>query len=241
MSGMILCRSEYSKVPYYIDGADINVYSIEEISYFLYHDIYLVGADFFKDELFVFIEKNIKEPELAQRLMILKNKGAQLSELVLTVLRYVDFYTEDEIAELGDLIEKLDTQNPRERLKARADNYLQNERYNSAISCYEEIVYDKTDDTLGADFYAKVWNNMGTAYAGLFNYETAHKCFAKAFELGGLDDAMKNAGLAWKLLNGEDTTIADELGIQPSGEAASRQDKGQRIAEWHEEYLKYIR
>lgn len=46
MSGMILCRSEYSKVPYYIEGADVNVYSIEEISYFLYNDIYLVGADF---------------------------------------------------------------------------------------------------------------------------------------------------------------------------------------------------
>ena len=78
MSGMILCRSEYSKVPYYIEGADINVHSIEEISYFLYHDIYLVGADFFRDELFTFIEKNIKEPELAQRLVTLKNKGAQL-------------------------------------------------------------------------------------------------------------------------------------------------------------------
>ena len=47
MGGMILCRSEYSKIPYYIEGADINVYSIEEISYFLYNDIYLVGADFF--------------------------------------------------------------------------------------------------------------------------------------------------------------------------------------------------
>ena len=69
MSGMILCRSEYSKVPYYIEGADINVLSIVEISYFLYHDIYLVGADFFRDELFTFIEKNIKEPELAQRLV----------------------------------------------------------------------------------------------------------------------------------------------------------------------------
>ena len=68
MSGMILCRSEYSKVPYYIEGVDVNVYSIEEISYFLYNDIYLVGADFFCEDLFVFIERNIKEPELAQRL-----------------------------------------------------------------------------------------------------------------------------------------------------------------------------
>ncbi len=241
MSGMILCRSEYSKVPYYIEGADINVCSIEEISYFLYHDIYLVGADFFREELFTFIEKNIKEPELAQRLRMLQGKGAQLSELVLTVLRYVDFYTEDEIAELGDLISRLDTQNPLERLKARADNYLQNERYNSAINCYEDIVYGRRDETLGDEFYGGTWNNMGIAYAGLFNYETAHRCFAKAFELGGSDDAMKNAGLAWKLLNGEYGELNEAVKKLPSYEDVSLSDKGQLISGWHEQYLRYIR
>ena len=172
--------------------------------------------------------------------MTLKNKGAQLSELVLTVLRYVDFYTEDEISGLGDLIGKLDTQNPFERLKARADNYLQNERYNSAINCYEEIVYGSKDETLGDAFYGGIWNNMGIAYAGLFNYETAHRCFAKAFELSGSDDAMKNAGIAWKLLNGEYGELTEAVRELPAYEDASGQDKGQLISGWHEEYLRYF-
>ena len=84
MGGMILCRSEYSKIPYYIEGADINVYSIEEISYFLYNDIYLVGADFFCEDLFGFIEKNIREPELALRLRSQKKRHSCRSLFLLS-------------------------------------------------------------------------------------------------------------------------------------------------------------
>ena len=191
MSGMILCRSEYSKRPYYIEGAGVNVYSIEEISYFLYHDIYLVGADFFCEELFVFIERDIKEPGLAKRLRYLKEQKAGLSELVLTILRYVDFYSEEEIAQLGSLIERLDTQNVWERLKARADNYLSNRRYNSAISNYEEIIYGRHDSSLGEEFYGNVWHNMGTAYAGMYDFTMACECFRQAIELNHNEATIK--------------------------------------------------
>ena len=191
MSGMILCRSEYSKRPYYIEGAGVNVYSIEEISYFLYHDIYLVGADFFCEELFVFIERDIKEPGLAKRLRYLKEQKAGLSELVLTILRYVDFYSEEEIAQLGSLIERLDTQNVWERLKARADNNLSNRRYNSAISNYEEIIYGRHDSSLGEEFYGNVWHNMGTAYAGMYDFTMACECFRQAMELNHNEATIK--------------------------------------------------
>lgn len=191
MSGMILCRSEYSKRPYHIEGAGVNVYSIEEISYFLYHDIYLVGADFFCEGFFTFIERDIKEPELATRLRFLKEQKAGLSELVLTILRYVDFYSEEEIAQLGSLIERLDTQNVWERLKARADNYLSTGRYNSAIVNYEDIVHGKHDASLGEVFYGNVWHNMGVAYAEMFDYIMAAECFRQAMELNHDDATIK--------------------------------------------------
>lgn len=200
MSGMILCRSEYSKRPYYIEGAGVNVYSIEEISYFLFHDIYLVGADFFCEELFTFIERDIKEPELAKRLRFLKEQKAGLSELVLTILRYVDFYSEEEIAQLGSLIERLDTQNVWERLKARADNYLANRRYNSAISNYEDIIYGKHDSSLSEEFYGNVWHNMGVAYAGMYDFTTASECFRQAMELNHNDVTIKSYYFAMQFI-----------------------------------------
>ncbi len=191
MSGMILCRSEYSKRPYYIAAIAANIYSIEEMCYFLYNDIYLVGSDFFCEELFCFIERDIKEPELAKHLRFLKEQKAGLAELVLTILRYVDYYSEKEIEDLGNLIEKLDTQNVWIRLKARADSYLSSRRYNRAISNYEDIIYDKQTKELADDFYGDVWHNMGVAYARMFNFSEASKCFYQAYELNHSEESQK--------------------------------------------------
>jgi tetratricopeptide (TPR) repeat protein len=235
MSGMILCRSEYSKVPYYIEGADVNVYSIEEISYFLYNDIYLVGADFFCEDLFVFIERSIKEPELAQRLRNLKERHAQLSELVLTVLGYVDFYSDREIEKIKELLERLDTQNPLERMKARADSYLKNKRYLRALNCYGNIVSGKPREIMPEDrvFWGNVLHNMGNAYVQMFDFEAAGACFEKAYELNGNEASEKCRQLAYELA---------KLSIDGQVDAAeSLKDCEALAAEWKQEYLEYIR
>ena len=219
MSGMILCRSEYSKVPYYIEGADVNVYSIEEISYFLYNDIYLVGADFFCEDLFVFIERSIKEPELAQRLRNLKERHAQLSELVLTVLGYVDFYSDRAL----------------ERMKARADSYLKNKRYLRALNCYGNIVSGKPREIMPEDrvFWGNVLHNMGNAYAQLFDFEAAGACFEKAYELNENEASEKCRQMAYELA---------KLSIDGQVDAAeSLKDCEALAAEWKQEYLEYIR
>lgn len=235
MSAIILCRSEYSKVPYYIEGADINVYSIEEISYFLYHDIYLVGADFFCEDLFVFIEKNIKEPELAQRLRSLKERRAELSELVLTVLGYVDFYSEKEISQIKELLERLDTQNPLERLKARADSYLKNGRYVRALSCYESIIAACARKETDRIFLGNVWHNMGTAYAEMFSFEAACRCFDEAYGLNENEQSRDNALKAQKLLETEPEEKTDDAVRAYTG------GDTQLIGKWKKEYLGYIR
>lgn len=238
MGGMILCRSEYSKIPYYIEGADINVYSIEEISYFLYNDIYLVGADFFCEDLFGFIEKNIREPELALRLRSLKEKKAQLSELVLTVLGYVDFYSDKEISKIKGLLEKLDTQDPLERMKARADNYLANGRYRRALTYYENIIAAKPDEAEINDrvFFGNVMHNMGTVYARMFEFNDAAECFKSAYELNDNEESLESEKMAKQL---EKLTLK-ELSDSKAAFGGTDELKTQ-LHEWKNEYLRYTR
>ena len=59
MSGLILC-SRKSDIPYKIPDASINIYSIEELSYYLYNNAYFLDENFFSDELIDYIEKNLK-------------------------------------------------------------------------------------------------------------------------------------------------------------------------------------
>ena len=42
MSGYILCKTPMASVPYYIKNVGTNIYSIEELCYYLYQNLYLV-------------------------------------------------------------------------------------------------------------------------------------------------------------------------------------------------------
>lgn len=189
MAGFILCRTEYAKRPYYINNMAINIFSLEELCYYIYNNIYLVGTDLFDDGLIDFINHELGDEQLAKQLEFLVSQNAGLSELVLTMLRYVDYYSEREIEALKSTIDKLDTQNVSERLKSRADNFLSNNRFGSAIRNYETILYGKRDAAQKDAFYGDVWHNMGVAYALAFEFEEAKRCFGNAFALNKREES----------------------------------------------------
>ena len=43
MGSLILCRSAVAKHPYYVPELGIRIYSGEELSYFIYHNLMLPG------------------------------------------------------------------------------------------------------------------------------------------------------------------------------------------------------
>ena len=201
MAGLILCRTRYAQRPYYISNMGVNIYSLEELCYYIYNNIYLIGTDLFDEGLTDYISGELGEKELAEQLEFLITENAGLSELVMTVLRYVDYYSEEEIDALAGTIESLDTQNASERLKLRADNFLSNKRYSNAVHNYEIIVYGQKDINLSDDFYGNVWHNMGVAYAGMFEFGDAVQCFKRAYALNGNDESLK-ASFAAEYLSG---------------------------------------
>lgn len=270
MAGLILCRTRYAQRPYYISNMGVNIYSLEELCYYIYNNIYLIGTDLFDEGLTDYISGELGEKELAEQLEFLITENAGLSELVMTVLRYVDYYSEEEIDALAGTIESLDTQNASERLKLRADNFLSNKRYSNAVHNYEIIVYGQKDINLSDDFYGNVWHNMGVAYAGMFEFGDAVQCFKRAYALNGNDESLK-ASFAAEYLSGrkrpadsedeqsyaayrEIETIMDhapeEAGYEAVKKAFELRDNGQAdeynavvndiIDNWKFEYRNYI-
>lgn len=53
MSGYILCQVNGQKNPYYISNISTNIYSIEELCYYLYHNIYLLDETIINEQLLV--------------------------------------------------------------------------------------------------------------------------------------------------------------------------------------------
>ena len=44
MSGYILCQTKKADKPFFVESINTNIYSLEELCYFLYHNLYLVDS-----------------------------------------------------------------------------------------------------------------------------------------------------------------------------------------------------
>ena len=66
MGKIILCRGQRTDKPYATPQTDIKLYSAEELCYYIYNNIYLIGQDLIDDNLIQFLQ-DAGEGELAAR------------------------------------------------------------------------------------------------------------------------------------------------------------------------------
>ena len=203
MSSLILCRTKEAVRPYHIRDMGVRIYTLEELCYLVYNNIYVISKDFFSDSLINFIGEETGEVKLSARLKQLKDNGGSLTEMVITLFMYVDYYTVDEIEAIKEVLSTLNSQSVCERIKTRGDTYLENSCFYSAIRNYEKILDSPVDTTLPAYFYAKVYHNMGVAYARLFIYDQAESYFNQAYKISQHDESKKCAIAARRMALGD--------------------------------------
>ena len=63
MSGYILCQTKRAKLPYFIENISTNVYSIEELCYYLYHNLYLIDQTIMNEGLCSWIQEELELPD----------------------------------------------------------------------------------------------------------------------------------------------------------------------------------
>ena len=60
MGELFICNEPIAALPYYIEGISWNVYSLEELCYYLENNTYLLENDFMNEELCTWIGKELK-------------------------------------------------------------------------------------------------------------------------------------------------------------------------------------
>jgi tetratricopeptide (TPR) repeat protein len=184
MSGFLLCTN-HSDVPYYLNDIDKNIYSLEEIGYYLYNHVYLVDESFFSEELISYIEEELNLKLVADGIRQAKEQRAGLSALISYVVNATSYFSAEELVQLQKELELLGQKTGVERLKAKGDILLSNGKYRRAFTCYETILKKRWDSTLGNGFYGNVYNNLGIVCANMFKYKDAGECFRQAYKLTG--------------------------------------------------------
>lgn len=104
MGLVAVCKYQRTKTPFFVEQAGLNLYSLEELSYFLYHNICLADRRLFDERLSRWLREEFGCTKLAEQIEKRKTSGAGIQDLVLPVVEAGGFFSGQEIAELLSLI-----------------------------------------------------------------------------------------------------------------------------------------
>lgn len=185
MGELILCKKPIAATPYYMEEVSCNLYSLEELSYYICQNVYLLHSNFATNELCHWIGRELGYHSLEHQLLELITKGAPLHIFVGCILSASGYLTPQEMKEVLALIASFENKSEEECKKMRGDRLLEKQRVIDAIYEYEHLINEVGFTKINPSIQGDVWHNLGTAYARLFFFQQAKECFLKAYEKNG--------------------------------------------------------
>ena len=179
MGELILCKRPIAATPYFIDELSLNIYSLEELSYYVSHNVYLLNSSFCNTDLCRWIGSELGMKELESELLHLIQENTPLHIFVGHILTACGYLTASEIKQLMDVITTFENKSEAECKKIRGDRLMEKNRLVDAIYEYENILDGELE--MSKSLEGDVHHNLGTAYARLFFFREAANCFEKAY------------------------------------------------------------
>lgn len=199
MGTVKICVHKMAKNPYFVEATGTHLYSIEELSYYLCENIYLVDDRIVGEKLYLWLEKELGLEALGEKLRNGRDSGNHVYNQVMTILNASEYYSEAELQALSEKIKEISALQTQERMKYKADELAENKKYWAAISEYERLLSIRQNTKLTVEFYAKVWNNLAGCYARLFLFEKAAACYESAYQFQKIVEYKEKAYYARKL------------------------------------------
>lgn len=227
MGELILCSRMLAALPYYIDEASLNVYSLEELSYYIMHNVYLLEADFMNEELCTWIEREGKQKDMAEQLREILRRDGTLLEFVTCILTGTGYCDREQIKQVTSALAGLMNKSEYECRKIRADRYAACGRYASAIGEYRRLL--ATEGEKNEILVGNVWHNMGMAYARLFLFPEAADCFFRAYQKNANPESVRECLYAYRCMRDEKGFIKAAELCRLTGEEAA--EIGGRLSE----------
>lgn len=127
MGELLLCHETIAALPYYIEETGINIYSMEELSYYISGNVYLLDHSFMCESLCTWVEKQMHRVELAQKLRENIRTEGKLSDFVFAILQDTAYCTMKEMQEIVFAVRQMEQKSDFERDKIRADQLMEKE------------------------------------------------------------------------------------------------------------------
>ena len=147
MSGYILCQVKRAKLPYYIENISTNIYSIEELCFYFYHNIYLLDSTILNEELCFWIRDQLGLKKLAENLYKhLDDDEMKVGDFILPVFKEISYLSLEEFRRLNQQIRQLANEPEVLRQKRKGDYLMEHGKYVNAIKVYQRALRREAED-----------------------------------------------------------------------------------------------
>ena len=197
MSGYILCQVKKAEKPFYIENISTNIYSIEELCYYLYNNLYLVDRSLISNKLCTWLDEELKLPKLAAKLRPFIGKEAGLEEILYPIFKEINYLAYEELRILNGRIERRNKESEEIREKRKGDALMENRMYVNAIRVYQKLL-EKDSREISREMRERILHNQGCAYSYLFQMDKALDCFFAAWKENQSEKALKIYLLAYR-------------------------------------------
>lgn len=180
MGELLLCKSQMAEHPFYIESGSCNVYSVEELCYFMEQYTYLLDNDFMSAALCNWIEQEQGLEALANKLRRIRMENGSLEDFVFAIEQEVSYASPQVLTEMKQEFFRFEEKPDLERKKLRIDQMVQKKKYCAAIEAYHQLLL--AQEELDGILLGSIWHNLGTAYARMFLFQEASLCYRTAYE-----------------------------------------------------------
>ncbi len=188
---LILCRQEPVKHPFYFESLGIRLYSSQELCYVIYNNPLLVLEGFVDKNLIEFIRDDLDMDFLAEKLEKWQLSGEDGDELLALILHECDYCHAAEVKRFRQQVLAYRSLPAAEFLKAKADYLFSRKQYGKAVAEYQKIMDLPKANHVDNALQAKIYNNLGAAYARLFMTDKSCQAYQKSFDLVKSSEVLK--------------------------------------------------
>lgn len=191
MGKLILCSGKRTDRPYVLPDTGYRIYSIEELCYYIYNNIYSIDETLFSDSLIDWIGRELSLKSRAEKIEEAMKRHADYKTLLAVVLCSCDYYTKDEIKKLLVAADEIRTMPPARRRYIKANSFLKRKQYGEAASQYERLLISEEATDLSPKDYGDVQHNLAIALLHIYGPERAQKLFLQAYERNRREESLR--------------------------------------------------
>lgn len=191
MSKILYCQGQLAKNPYFYLAGAVNVYSIEELAYFICNNVYKINDSIMNKQLSQWVDEELKLHDLSKVLLDAMTGFCTLSGYVGCILEASGYCDKEEIENIKSILDEIGNKNEFYRRKHKADNLLKNNQLSKSIYEYEKLLDFYGTKKEPKENVGDLYHNMGVAYGRMYLFEDSAKCFSKAFNLNESEESLE--------------------------------------------------